>query len=151
MKKHVMLSSLALMLAVVIEAGAEDDVARGEYLIRVSGCNDCHTDGYMQNNGQIPREQWLLGSRFGWRGPWGTTYAPNLRLSIPAKTETQWVEYARGLKTRPPMPWANLNAMNEADLKAIYRFVTSLGTAGEVMPQALAQGVVPDGPHALFP
>jgi len=25
--------------------------------------------------------EWLLGSAIGWRGPWGTTYPPNLRLT----------------------------------------------------------------------
>ena len=60
-----------------------DLVARGEYLVRVAGCNDCHTPGYAENQGNVPREQWLVGSApLGYSGPWGTTYASNLRLRM---------------------------------------------------------------------
>ena len=45
-----------------------------------SGCNDCHTAGYMQKDGQVPETEWLTGDSMGWQGPWGTTYAANLRL-----------------------------------------------------------------------
>ena len=44
----------------------------------------------------------------GWRGPWGTTYPPNLRLSIPAMTEDEWVKKAATLTTRPPRSSLNL-------------------------------------------
>ena len=29
-------------------------VARGRYLLKTSGCNDCHTHGYLQPEGNIP-------------------------------------------------------------------------------------------------
>src|SRR5438309_826042 len=54
-------------------------VERGRYLVQIAGCNDCHTPGYMQTEGKVPEAQWLTGDHFGWRGPWGTTYAVNLR------------------------------------------------------------------------
>ena len=67
------------------------DVERGRYLAIIGGCNDCHTDGYLQTEGDVPEDQWLFGSPLGWRGPWGTTYPPNLRLSVQVVTEDQWV------------------------------------------------------------
>lgn len=125
------------------DAGALDDpasvIARGRYLARISGCNDCHTDGYLQRNGEVPVEQWLTGSPVGFQGPWGTTYAANLRLLLSELSEAQWLERAREPK-RPPMPWFNLRAMTDADLIAIYRFVRSLGPAGEPAPVAAAPG-----------
>src|SRR5215212_12212744 len=54
-------------------------VERGRYLVKVAGCNDCHTAGYAMAGGKVPESQWLMGDHLGWRGPWGTTYAVNLR------------------------------------------------------------------------
>src|SRR5262245_4155347 len=52
-------------------------VARGRYLAQVAGCNDCHTAHYPQTGGQVPEKDWLKGDFIGWKGEWGTTYAPN--------------------------------------------------------------------------
>ena len=54
-------------------------IERGRYLVKISGCNDCHTAGYAMTGGNIPESQWLMGDKLGWRGPWGTTYPANLR------------------------------------------------------------------------
>ena len=95
------------------------DISRGKYLIKIVGCNDCHTAGYAPSGGAIPEEKWLLGDSLGYRGPWGTTYATNLRQNIQNFSEDGWISYARNLKTRPPMPWWALNAMTDDDLRAI--------------------------------
>ena len=124
---------------------------RGRYLITISGCNDCHTPGYLMNDGAVPQSQWLIGDSFGWNGPWGTTYAPNLRLFIKNKTQTEWVKEAKTLRRKPPMPWFNLNAMSEPDLAAIYQFIKSLGAAGKQVPTALPPGKEPPMPYAKFP
>lgn len=126
-------------------------VERGRYLSMTSGCNDCHTPGYMFKEGNVPEENWLTGESFGWRGPWGTTYATNLRLSINKMTEEQWVQYAKTLKSRPPMPWFNLNKMTEEDLKSIYRFIRYLGPAGAPAPAYVPPDQEPTTPFALFP
>ena len=101
--------------------GSKSQIERGRYIIQVSGCNDCHTPGYIMNDGNTPVEKWLTGDGLGWRGPWGTTYGANLRLFVKDMTEDQWVQTAKTLKRRPPMPWFNLNVMNEQDLRT---FVT---------------------------
>ena len=49
-----------------VQAGTE--IEAGRYLITVGGCNDCHTDGYLQTEGNIPEDNWLTGSKIGWRG-----------------------------------------------------------------------------------
>lgn len=126
-------------------------IERCRYLARIAGCNDCHTSGYLMNEGRIPEDQWLKGDNFGWSGPWGTTYAPNLRILMSGLTEDGWVQYARILKSRPPMPWFTLNTMEESDLRALYQFVRTLGAVGEPAPDYLPPGVKPAGPHALFP
>ena len=79
-------------------------VERGRYLVTITGCNDCHTAGYAQSEGNVPEEQWLTGDRLGFRGPWGTTYPPNLRLYMQDLTEEQWVARARELGRVPRCP-----------------------------------------------
>jgi len=126
-------------------------VERGRYLSRIAGCNDCHTPGYLLSEGKVDEKLWLTGDRFGWRGPWGTTYAANLRRFVGAMTEAQWLAAARTLKTRPPMPWFTLNTMKEGDLKAIYQFIRYLGPAGEAAPAYVPPDQEPKTPYALFP
>ena len=53
-----------------------------------------------QSGGKTPEKDWLTGDALGWRA-WGTTYAPNLCLSIPKMSETEWVKKAKTLQTRP--------------------------------------------------
>ncbi len=126
-------------------------VDHGRYLSIIAGCNDCHTPGYLLSEGKVPEKLWLTGDRFGWRGPWGTTYAVNLRILVNALTEDQWVETARTLKARPPMPWYALNIVKEGDLEAIYQFIRYLGVSGEAAPAYLPPDQEPTTPYALFP
>lgn len=82
-------------------AGAESPVKRGEYLVTVSGCNDCHTPWKMGENGPEPDMSRMLSGHpegmqmptpklempwmaagaatmTAWAGPWGTSYTMNL-------------------------------------------------------------------------
>ena len=144
---------LLLIAGAVLSASAlaqQPDIARGRYIAIIGGCNDCHTAGYPQKGGQIPESEWMLGNPVGFRGPWGTSYPTNLRLNLSKMTESQWVAYAQKLQVRPPMPWFNLNKMNEADLRAFYHFVKSLGAAGKPAPEALPPNAEPKTPFVVF-
>jgi mono/diheme cytochrome c family protein len=134
-------------------AGEQDDpaVERGRYLARIAGCNDCHTAGYPQAGGLVPESEWLKGDVLGWRGPWGTTYAGNLRLFADGINEDQWVHLARHVRFRPPMPWFILRDMSDEDVVAIYRFLRHLGPAGEPAPAWVPPDREPDGPYVQFP
>jgi mono/diheme cytochrome c family protein len=122
---------------------------RGRYLVRIGGCNDCHTAGYPESAGNLPEAQWLLGSPVGFKGPWGTTYPANLRLALAPMTEAQWLARARS-EMRPPMPWFNLRDMTDDDLTAIYRYVRQLGPAGQPAPAYAAPGQRVDTPYIVF-
>lgn len=132
-------------------AASAGQVERGRYLIRVSGCNDCHTPNYGRQNGQVDEKLWLTGDALGWSGPWGTTYATNLRLLLAGMSERQWLQHARSMQPRPPMPWFNVRAMSDADLKAIYAFTRALGAAGAPVPAYVPPGSKPMGPVVRFP
>ncbi len=114
-------------------------IERGRYLVHISGCNDCHTPGYMENAGNVAIEHWLTGTSLGWQGPWGTTYPANLRLLAGNLTEAQWLIHARR-ETRPPMPWFALRAMSDTDLRAVYRFLRSMGPKGAPVPAYVPPG-----------
>ena len=106
---------VGLALAAALPASAQGEkaaplVERGRYLVTIAGCNDCHTPNFAPSGGKVPEAQWLTGDALGWRGPWGTTDAPNLRLYMPA-------------------------LMTNIDLRAIYRYVRHLGAAGEPAPE----------------
>jgi mono/diheme cytochrome c family protein len=126
------------------------EVIRGKYLVQVSGCNDCHTPGYLETEGNVEEAKWLTGTALGWRGPWGTTYAPNLRLTAKDMTAEQFMARVRG-PLRPPMPWFNLRAMRDSDVKSIFAYIKSLGPAGEPAPAYLPPDQPPKGPFVTFP
>jgi mono/diheme cytochrome c family protein len=130
---------------------ADPQINRGRYLIKIGGCNDCHTANYPASGGKVPEAQWLTGDALGWNGPWGTTYATNLRLYMQDLTEEQWVKKAKTLSARPPMPWFNVQAMSASDLRAMYRYVRSLGPAGKPAPDYLPPDKAPTGPVVRFP
>ena len=146
-------AGVALALGVSVDAVAAgkagDPVARGRYLVTISGCNDCHTPGYMQKGPAIPEGEWLTGVPIGFQGPWGTTYAANLRLVIAKQTEAEWLAHARKERL-PPMPWFNLAKMTDADLRAVYAYVRSLGPAGVATPAYVAPGGKVNTPYFVF-
>lgn len=109
------------------------DVERGRYLVRIAGCNDCHTAEYAARHGAVDEKDWLTGSQLAFEGPWGTTYPSNLRLLVNELTREQWLRHARQ-PMRPPMPWFSLRDMTDEDLTAIYRYIRALGPAGAPAP-----------------
>ena len=126
---------------------ASSQIEAGRYIAIIGGCNDCHTEGYLQSEGNVPEEDWFAGSFLGWRGPWGTTYPPNLRLSVQEMTEEEWVMILHEREDLPPMPRINVNNISEEDASAKYQYIKSLGPKGEHVPEALNHGVEPETPY----
>lgn len=127
------------------------DIERGRYLVMITGCNDCHTPNFLITGGKTPEQDRLVGSKLGWRGAWGTTYPPNLRLYFQGVSEEQWVQVAREIERRPPMPYFSLNAMSQADVRAIYRYINSLGPAGSPAPKFIPPEIEPPPPFVTIP
>ena len=154
MRSRTIFAATALMLAcasALAQQKTDPLVERGRYVVRTAGCNDCHTPGYPESGGKVPEAKWLTGDHLGWRGPWGTTYASNLRLYFAAMTEDQWLRKARALPARPPMPWFSLRDMSESDLRALYRYARHLGPAGEPAPGYVPPDKAPAHPFVQFP
>lgn len=129
---------------------AVSEIEAGAYIADIGGCHDCHTPGWAQNGGAAPEDVLLTGVPVGFSGPWGTSYASNLRLSVEAATREGWVVAMSNRDGRPPMPWWTLHRMNPEDLGALYTYIASLGPAGEPAPAPLPPGSVPETPFIWF-
>lgn len=121
-------SLMALLIAgssaAAPKGGAGAQIRRGEYLVTVGGCNDCHTPWKMGPNGPEndrsrllsghPQElvitappapaggPWMAsatGTFTGWAGPWGVSFAANLtpdpETGLGKWTERNFVEAMR--------------------------------------------------------
>jgi len=126
-------------------------IERGRYLVMITGCNDCHTPNFVMTGGKTPETDRLTGGTLGWRGSWGTTYPTNLRLYFQTLTEDMWVQVAKEIQRRPPMPYFSLNAMSEPDVRAIYKYVRYLGPAGAPAPSFIPPDKEPPKPYVQFP
>jgi mono/diheme cytochrome c family protein len=150
--KTIAVLALAAAPLVAQAQAASSQIERGRYMVLTGHCNNCHTAGYVPKEGNIPEKDWLLGSGpLGWRGPWGTTYASNLRLTVPAMSEDNWVKYIKTFKPRPPMPWWSVKETTEQDLRAMYQYIKSLGSAGQPAQPFLPPGREPKQPYNQAP
>jgi len=131
-------------------AAEEVSVETGRLVSIIGGCHNCHTEGYGEAEGKIDPNKALKGSRIGWRGPWGTTYAWNLRLIVQALNEDAFVIYLQTLRARPPMPWYNVRVMPESDIRSLYRYLKSLGDPGEDVPEYLRRDEEPRTPFVTL-
>lgn len=129
---------------------AATQIEAGRYLVRVGGCNDCHTPLYAMTGGARPPEsEWLKGSSEPHTGPWGTSYGKNLRLTVAGHSENEWVHLLETGSSLPPMPWPSVRAMSEADKRAVYQYIKSLpGDPGQPSPAPLPPGATPPAPAA---
>jgi hypothetical protein len=131
-------------------AADEVSVERGLYISIIGGCHFCHTEGYRKAEGKIDPEKALKGSSVGWRGPWGTTYATNLRETARSVTEDKWVDYLKNRFAFPPMPWYQVQAMAESDMRSLYLYIKSLGEPGDEAPHLRPPGKEPKTPYVTL-
>lgn len=125
-------------------------IEEGRRIVKITGCNDCHTPMYGERNGNIPEIDWLVGSTVGFKGPWGTTYPSNLRLLVKSFKEKSLIHYVRNKKYLPPMPGYIFKDMTDQELKAMYAFISYLGPAGTVAPVYLPPTEKPSTSYIYF-
>ena len=130
--KYLIRSAPHPITAEVPAADQSTPVKRGEYLVTIAGCRDCHTP---MANGQRLATFDLGGGDF-LQGPWGAVSSANITQSpsgIPYYDEglfldvmhTGWVK-ARQLKQI--MPWWYYRNMTDEDLKSIFAYLRTVPT-----------------------
>lgn len=137
----------------------QDQVARGQYLVHVAGCNDCHTPGYLY--GAPDASRLLSGSELGWEGPWGVSFARNLtpepQTGIGAWTESDIVTAIRtgkrpdGRMLLPPMPWMDFAHLTDDDAMAIAKYLKSIPPVQHPMPDLIPPGTKAKGSIIVLP
>lgn len=140
-------SALAALLAAatfMAPAQAEEgQLARGKYLVGISGCNDCHTPGYFLGKPDMAR--FLAGSEVGFEIPGlGVFHGPNL-TSDPETGLGAWSQddVVKAITTgqrpdgrilAPVMPWHAFATLQPEDAQAIAAFVKSLPPVKNKVP-----------------
>jgi cytochrome c553 len=150
---------------------ASKQVQRGEYLVTISGCNDCHTPFAMGPEGPAPdmtkmlsghpeslkmptapppAGPWLVsfaGTNTAMAGPWGVSYSANLTPDKETGVLANWTEqqFIQTMKTGkhmgqgrpilPPMPWQNLRAMTDEDIKAVFAYLKAIPPLKNKVPE----------------
>jgi mono/diheme cytochrome c family protein len=139
---------------------AGNSVARGQWLVTVLGCGDCHTPrlpegrqdpnflfaGHKSNDPYPAWDDSLYTKGYGmlvstsgtaFAGPWGVTFARNL---TPDKTtgiggwdDEAFINVLREGTLKPPMP-LSYGQLADDDLKAIHAYLASLKPVENLVP-----------------
>ena len=128
-------SAIAILAAGVTSAFAQDAAERGEYLVTIAGCGDCHTPGYFMGKPDMAHP--LSGSEVGFEVPgmgvfYGANLTPDPTTGIGDWSEDDIVTALRtgkrpdGRELAPIMPWRNLSALSDEDAYAIAAYLKSL-------------------------
>lgn len=135
----------ASIVALPALAAMADDpqLARGKYLVTISGCNDCHTPGYFLGKPDMSR--FLGGSDVGFEIPGegvfaGPNITPDKKTGIGSWTREQIVKAIRtgerpdGRILAPIMPWRAFATLTADDAMAIAAFLQSLTPVSSRIP-----------------
>lgn len=128
--------------AALAHAEVDPKIARGQYLVTLGGCGDCHTPGHFLGKPDMARM--LGGSDVGFEVPGlGKFYGPNLTpdaTGLGGWSEDEIVTAIRtgvrpdGRQLAPSMPWMGLAALTDEDAYAIAAFLKSLPPVANTVP-----------------
>ncbi|MFN3349679.1 c-type cytochrome [Pseudorhodoplanes sp.] len=152
-----MLFSAALAATLVFAgadcAGAQDArVKRGQYLVTLGGCNDCHTPGYFFGKPDMAR--FLGGSEVGFEIPGlGVFHGPNLTPDRETGLGTWSLDQIAdaitkgrrpdGRELAPIMPWHAFANLTAQDVRAIAVYLKSLPPVTNKVPGPFGPGEQP--------
>jgi mono/diheme cytochrome c family protein len=134
-------------------------VQRGEYLVTIAGCNDCHTPGTLYGAPDFKRA--LSGSELGWEGPFGVAYAsnitPDMETGIGSWTDAEIERALRsgirkdGSPVAPPMPWPAYARMAPEDMAAVIAYLRSIPAVPHKNPARIPPGQAATGAVIRMP
>lgn len=143
------LATLALAFPQTTAVADEAQIARGEYLVTIGGCNDCHTPGYFF--GKPDRSRFLGGSDVGFEIPGagvfvGRNITPDKESGIGSWTQDQIVtaiqtgERPDGRVLAPIMPWHAFAHLTADDARAIAAFLQNVKPVSHQVPGPFKPG-----------
>jgi mono/diheme cytochrome c family protein len=137
-------AAATLALAAALSAcGPQTEVQRGEYLVSVIGCGDCHTPGGLSPHPDLDR--FLAGSDVSFNMPgMGTFTPPNLtpdmKTGLGTWTTDQIVTAITtgvtpgGRVLAPAMPWEDFSHLTRTDALAIAAYLKSIPAIANPIP-----------------
>jgi mono/diheme cytochrome c family protein len=82
-----------------------------------------------------------------WAGPWGISFAANLTPDVTGLGPWTAQDFIHTMRTGkhlgvgrallPPMPWFNLEALTDQDLRALFRYLQSIKPISNQVPQPI--------------
>ena len=146
------------ILSGVPAVAADNSVTRGEYLVRLGGCNDCHTPGYFL--GKPDASRFLGGSDVGFDLPgMGTFVGPNItpdkQTGLGNWSRDQIVTALQtgvrpdGRILAPIMPWRAFAGLTKSDAVAIADYLKSLPLVSHKVPGPFGSSEKPSVPRMM--
>jgi mono/diheme cytochrome c family protein len=143
------LTALLAALSLVTAIADDAQIKRGEYLVTIGGCNDCHTPGYFFGKPDMSR--FLGGSDVGFELPGlgvfvGRNITPDKETGIGSWTAEQIVaaiqtgERPDGRILAPIMPWHAFAHLTADDAMAIAAFLQSVKPVDNEVPEPFKPG-----------
>ena len=152
---------MRVMFAVAVSlacagAQAETPIERGQYLVTISGCNDCHTPGGMLGQPDLKRR--LGGSDVGFGDPasgvWiGGNLTPDKETGLGKWTTDQIVAaFTKGIrpdgrKLSEMMPFPAFSHLSAEDARAIALYLQSLPPVRNAIAGPFKAGQTPSAPY----
>ncbi len=158
MKRHLCAALSAACVAAVAAAPAraQDDVARGKYLVTIMGCGDCHTPGYFLGKPDLAHP--LSGSDVGFAMPglgihWGPNLTPDAETGLGKWSDEQIITAFRtgvtptGRPLIPMMPYGDFVALTDQDARAVVAYLRSLPPVRRLVPGPTQPGEKAPAPY----
>jgi mono/diheme cytochrome c family protein len=138
-----LLAAVFALLSAHPGRAAEDQVARGKYLVTIMGCGDCHTPGNFF--GKPDMAHILSGSDVGFEIPGlgvfvGRNLTPDKETGLGTWSQEQIVaafttgKRPDGRILAPAMPWMDFTALSRDDAYAIAAYLQSLPPTAHAIP-----------------
>ena len=151
-----LIACLGLAAAVAGCGRQESPVARGQYLVAVMGCSDCHTPGGLSPHPDMKR--YLGGSDADFQMPGLGVFAPPNLTPDKATGLGNWrsdqivTAFTTGVRPdgrilAPAMPWTDFSHLSKADAEAVAAYLKSLPAVSHKVPGPAASK--PCAPAAL--
>jgi mono/diheme cytochrome c family protein len=158
--KLLVATAQAAVLALAIPVAADEVLERGEYLVGIMLCADCHTPPSDAGGPDMAR---ALTGGLGFEMPGiGIFWAPNLtpaKTGLGAWSEEEIVEAIRtgnrpdGRILIPIMPWGFFASLTDEDARAIALYLKSLPAVENAVPAPVGPGQAAPAPYMqmVFP